>query len=797
MTQKLELLAPAGSRAGLSAAIAAGADALYFGLGDFNARGAAANLSIAELPEIMELASLYEVKTYLTLNTLLRDAEMADALRLAEAAYRAGVDAVILQDKGLALLLISEFPDWALHGSTQMSLTHPEALYEAAELGLKRVILPRELSHDELALMTETARSLQLESEIFVQGALCVCVSGQCALSYFNGGRSANRGACAQACRLDYQLEVDGKKRADGPLLSPKDQALINELRAIKDMGIHSIKIEGRRRTPLYAATTCAIYRQVLDAIEKDDQTHGATAEQEKDLLLAFNRGGAFTRQWFANERKSAFLSGSWPGSHGIKLGPVVEIQPQNGLIQIRNTAAADLDADIIAGSVIALRDDYEQKELASAPIGKLQKNAGLIAIKAFHPQLLRQLTRGCTAYLMQSKRLQQNAAELKLPKRRVLDFNLVSHEHETFLLGQSGSWSSQVALQQDAQYPVLNQEKVVRSLSKLGESPFYPGKIKIDSDLKLPLSALNEARRQICAELSSAIVADKKRHPRVKDASATQTSGLREWLRPLILQSQAHTSVPVGKELRYFYSNTLTRELLEKAYRTADRLVLALDLVYADPDLREWVAQDKAGRIELALPLIFSRENRQNWQNNLKTLCQSAPRVLHCATAGGKAWTEEIPNLRWTQDSASHVMNRWAAIWTLAQGALSILPADELTAADCLELAQALREELDAWDLTQVETRFTLQLAGPRRAMYCRHCSLGLRREGCHACHGKRAELVECSSENVIKLVFHPHADCCTELLTEKAVLNQAFTELADKADWPGSMLLRYNICL
>ncbi len=251
-----EVLAPAGDRQALEAAVAAGADAVYFGVDAFNARARARNFSVDTLEDTVRLLHAHRVKAHLTLNTLVFDAELEAWSELVRAADRAGVDAVIVQDLGAVGLVRRIAPGLRIHASTQMTCTDAASVELAASLGADRVVLARELSLDDIA---QIARATNVELEVFVHGALCVAYSGQCLTSEAIGGRSANRGACAQACRLPYELVVDGVVRDLGPrayLLSPQDLEASAAIPRLIELGVHSFKIEGRMKGPEYVAAT-------------------------------------------------------------------------------------------------------------------------------------------------------------------------------------------------------------------------------------------------------------------------------------------------------------------------------------------------------------------------------------------------------------------------------------------------------------------------------------------------------------------------------------------------------------
>ena len=269
-----ELLAPAGGWDCLRAAVANGADAGYVGLPRFNARLRADNFTETELPEVVAFCHRHGVKAYVAFNTLVFTSELdaaADYLRLLN---RAGVDALIVQDVGLVRLARAITPELPIHASTQMTITSPEGVAFAKELGIERAVLARELSLRELGKFGDGKSQMEngemaLPLEVFVHGALCVAYSGQCLTSESLGQRSANRGECAQACRMPYELVVDGAVRDLGDrryLLSPQDLAAVNEIPALLELGVVSFKIEGRLKTPEYVAAVCQVYRKAIDA---------------------------------------------------------------------------------------------------------------------------------------------------------------------------------------------------------------------------------------------------------------------------------------------------------------------------------------------------------------------------------------------------------------------------------------------------------------------------------------------------------------------------------------------------
>lgn len=293
MSDLPELLCPAGDPAALAAAIDAGADAVYMGSCDFNARKNATNFTPEAMREAIKLAHAYGVKIYITQNTLVLDKELSAYLSAAESALSAGADALIVADLGGAMEIRRHFPEAELHASTQMSGHNVAAAKRLAELGFSRMVCAREMSLADLR--TFTAES-PIEAEVFVHGALCVCHSGQCLFSSVVGGRSGNRGECAQPCRLPF-----GEKGRESYPLSLKDLALAEHIPALIDAGVASLKIEGRMKSPEYVREVARVYRRLLD------ERRGATRDEMKLLAEVFSRGG-FTDGYFKGKIHSGML---------------------------------------------------------------------------------------------------------------------------------------------------------------------------------------------------------------------------------------------------------------------------------------------------------------------------------------------------------------------------------------------------------------------------------------------------------------------------------------------------------
>ena len=290
----LELLSPAGSPEAVVAAVQNGADAVYMGLGIFNARRGAKNFSDEEFEKAVRYCRIRDCKVYVTMNTLVGDREMEQAVELARRVSDLGADAILVQDLGLLSVLKKAVPDIPLHASTQMSIHNLAGVEAAAEMGLTRAVLARELSFEQIKFITKHS---PIETEIFVHGALCFCHSGQCYMSSLIGRRSGNRGMCAQPCRMEYTM---GGRLEDSHPLSLKDNCLVDRLREIEDAGVACVKIEGRMKRPEYTGIVTGIYSKIIK------ERREPTAEEMQTLADAFSRQG-FTQGYFNGDKADMF----------------------------------------------------------------------------------------------------------------------------------------------------------------------------------------------------------------------------------------------------------------------------------------------------------------------------------------------------------------------------------------------------------------------------------------------------------------------------------------------------------
>lgn len=511
-----EVLAPAGSRETIRAAIRAGADAVYFGLHGLNARARAANFGIEDLEEVLAELHAHGARGYVALNTLVFDHELGEVERAIRACARAGVDALIVQDLGVARLARAIAPGLPLHASTQMTCTDAGSVLLAKELGASRVILARELSLDDVRDIHKNTDGIELE--VFVHGALCVAYSGQCLTSEAIGGRSANRGACAQACRLPYELVVDGALRDLGDvahLLSPEDleaSAIVPELMAI---GVASLKIEGRLKGPDYVAATTRLYRAAIEhaieraaseraGIEPASESSRALDALRTDALAAYSRGSGpgFLRgvdhQRLVDGRNCdhrGLYAGSCAGVTSergrdwVRLAPEIEIHKGDGLLIEGGTRAPEVGGRVweVEGDRVWLGPDVDVRR---ARLGaRVFKTSDPIRERATLARLERE------------------------PHRVAIDVRLegdIGAQPTLSAVGERGvraRVTCDAALAVATKHP-LDEARVREQLGRLGESAFVLRglELAIPKDAILPVSSLNRARRALVRELAEAL---------------------------------------------------------------------------------------------------------------------------------------------------------------------------------------------------------------------------------------------------------------------------------------------------
>jgi putative protease len=504
-----ELLAPAGDWECAKAAVENGADAIYFGLERFNARMRANNFTIADLPKLMEFLHRRGVRGYVTFNTLVFTPELDQAEQYLRSIISAGVDAAIVQDVGICRLIRHLSPDFPIHASTQMTITSAAGVEFARELGCSLVVLARECSIPEIekirAADTQIGAATAMPLEVFVHGALCVAYSGQCLTSESLGGRSANRGECAQACRMPYELISDGKTVPLGDkryLLSPQDLAGLPVLPGLIRSGVASLKIEGRLKSPEYVANITRVYRQALDQAMAGLPFE--TQEAHYDLEMGFSRG--LYTGWFRGINNQELAHARFGKKRGVYLGEVTRVQRDRVLVKLAGPLkpgdgvvfdAGHPDQDEEGGRVYTISAVGAETSISfgERAINFQRVHVGDKLWKTSDPEL--------------ERRVRQTYAGDQPKFQRPIDFEAhgITGSPLTVIardeFGHVAQAKSHVPLVAAEKRP-LTQETLTEQLGRLGSTAFCVGHVesKIEGDLMLPVSELNRIRRELVAEL-------------------------------------------------------------------------------------------------------------------------------------------------------------------------------------------------------------------------------------------------------------------------------------------------------
>ncbi len=515
-----ELLAPAGDWDCAQAAVENGADAIYFGLDKFNARMRANNFTEADLPKLMEFLHRRGVKGYVTFNTLVFQNELADAENYLRAIVAAGVDAAIVQDVGICKLIRQLSPDFPIHASTQMTITSAAGMEFARDLGCNLAVLARECSISEIgkiraagqATASRVTHHSSLPVEVFVHGALCVAYSGQCLTSESLGGRSANRGECAQACRMPYDLIADGKPVPLGDkryLLSPQDLSGLEVLPELVRAGVASLKIEGRLKSPEYVASITRVYRSALDKIS-GQSTPPLPAQDRYELEMSFSRG-LFTG-WFGGTDNQKLVHARFGKKRGVFLGEVKKIVRDGVLVHL--VAPVKLGDGIVfdAGRPEDTEEGgriYEIQEprfkIPGEPLTELRFGYGNIDFLRVHvgdkiwktndPELDKRLRQSFAGDVPKFQR----RIEVEVHGHAGKPLTLIARDEE----GHTAKVESKMPLAKAENLP-LTEEKLREQLGRLGGTPFKLGKLKnfLSGEVLVPVSELNRLRREFVAEL-------------------------------------------------------------------------------------------------------------------------------------------------------------------------------------------------------------------------------------------------------------------------------------------------------
>ncbi|MDU1442160.1 MAG: DUF3656 domain-containing protein [Clostridium cochlearium] len=500
--KKVELLAPAGSIDSLYAAVQSGADAVYLGGSKFSARAYASNFNEEIMRKAVDYCHIYGVKVYVTVNILLKEKELKEALEYIRYLYNIGVDALIIQDTGLFYLIKKYFPDFEVHASTQMTIHNIQGAKLLQEVGFERIVLARELSIEEIR---NISNNLKVETEVFVHGALCICYSGQCLMSSLIGGRSGNRGRCAQPCRLPYTI-VNNKnnEKKSGYLLSPKDVCTIENVEDFILSGAHSFKIEGRMKRPEYVAGVVKSYREVIDSFYSRNIKEIDYKLKTKNLLKLFNREG-FSKAYLYGNEGIGMISKKFPKNTGIYIGDV------------DNKSNIKLKEELTLGDGIRINEKgftvskiiKNNKEVDTAYAGDLVK---------IYPDIYK---KGDKLYKTSDvKLLKENSIYFEEPygKKIKIKINIVfKKEMPITIYTNIGDEliSVEGEIVEKAIKRPLSIEKIKENVDKTGDTPFIFENINFEvyEEGFLPVSKINEVRREFLSKLEEFLLKKYRRN--------------------------------------------------------------------------------------------------------------------------------------------------------------------------------------------------------------------------------------------------------------------------------------------
>lgn len=593
MNPKIELLSPVGDFECLIAAVQNGADAVYFGADKFNARINGINFSNEELKKAITYAKLRNVKTYLTLNILIKNDEFKEAIELVEYAYECGIDALIVQDLGLARFIIKNYPDLEVHASTQMTVHNVEGVKELKKLGFKRVVLSRELNLDEIKdIYNQTKEDL----EVFVHGALCISYSGQCLMSSIIGQRSGNRGKCAGTCRLPYELisKKENKIVDKGYLLSSKDVCTLDILPELLETGVMSLKIEGRMKTPEYVGVVTSIYRKYIDlALSKDKYI--VDENDKKELMQVFNRGG-FSTGYLKGKLGKNMMYTKRPNHIGIVLGTVISYNSNKGYVKIKLKENMELgdsirinESSCKSSELMKNNNNIKTAKIGEiVTIGRIKGNikAGDIVYKTVSVSLENKINQTLTKDVRKRKVFCK--VEIETGKKAKIDILDLQTQMSSNVIGN---------IVEKGQTQVANEERIKAQINKMGGTVFELESIVVNlsKDAYISIKELNELRRKALEELEQKLL--QKIYRDKKNVKLEEFN----------LEEKEHSKVSTAVLL-----NTINPNYNYKALRKIDKIYLPISELILAKNLNKLEEITNNLETYIYMPNIIRDEHRK-----------------------------------------------------------------------------------------------------------------------------------------------------------------------------------------
>lgn len=681
----VELLAPAGSREALVAAVENGANAIYLAGNAFGARAYASNFDREALREAIHFAHLRKVAIHVTVNTIVADKEIEPLKDYLRFLYEAGADAVLVQDLGVARVAHETVPDLPLHASTQMSVSSLEGVRALAELGFTRVVLARELSLKEIRHICAHA---PIEIETFMHGALCVCYSGQCLMSSMIGGRSGNRGRCAQPCRLPYTL-VDEKgqdvlgDKAGSYLLSPRDLSTIDVIPDLIEAGVSSLKIEGRMKRPEYVATVVRTYREAIDTYYRG-KGYAVTQEERDDLAQIFNRD--FTTAYLEGRPGKAMMSDRRPNNRGLLIGRVTAYDWDRRIVTVKLSGRLGLGDQVDFWVKVGGRVTATISALTDAKGRAVEEGQAGDTVSFAIPSAVRDHDRVFKVY---DARLMERAKETYAsgaPVRRIpveIAVRAAIGEPLTVTLcdaeGHRGEGRTDF-IGESARKRPLSEEIIRKQVSRLGTSVYEMKSLHcdIEGEVMVPMSEINEARRKAvealdALRLKEIEVRPARPEPKFTDRIARPTPKKAHFLVAVDTLGKAEAALAAGADGILFGGESYEhRVIAPEEYE------------------RAWqMAREAGARIDFNTPRIVHDGQQKHVERLLAAFAAFPPDAVHVHNIAMLALVRRLTDFAIHADYSLISYNKQTLAFLKDYGASGATLSPELTAKEIRQLAK------------------------------------------------------------------------------------------------------------
>lgn len=677
-----ELLAPVGGMENLHAAVQNGCNAVYLGGKAFGARAYAQNFGREEIQEAVQYAHFFGVRVYVTVNILYKDEELAFLLEFVRELYADGVDGVIMQDIGAAQLIRQVFPDLEVHASTQMTIHNIEGVQYLEEMGLVRVVLARELTLEEIRQIIENS---SVEIETFIHGALCICYSGQCLMSSLIGGRSGNRGRCAQTCRLPYRLidretnKVVTTYEEPQYLMSPKDINTLEILPQLIHAGIHSFKMEGRMKRPEYAAAVTRIYRKYINLALQDPGNYRVDSKDMEEITQVFNRGG-FSTGYYHGKSGSRMMSYTRPKNWGVKIGEVVSYDARRNLCKIR------LQGDLKEGDGIEIWTEHDENPGTQVhSLRRLEDDLISVPIKG-------KISAQNPVYRTSQKELLNELVSTYVNNKRKIDLFgqirlQVGEKMDLHLWDQAGNYvqvESEEIVERAQKQPVT-EKKVQEQLSKLGNEPYQLVEVNVEmeSNIFVPISKLNALRRKAVEQLTETRIRQFGGSRVEKDIPANILTVSKA---ELITEKE----LAVYLNANHFQAEKFIQLGIQRLYLNISQVTIG--------NLEKFKEMDSQLKIYAVLPRISCNSQMLGLKEKIKTLLASSLDGFILGNLGQVKMLHDLGNEKaWILDYPMNLFNRLTLDYWAKAGATGGVISPELNLKEITELVQwsSLKKEV------------------------------------------------------------------------------------------------------